>query len=184
VTEVPSAAPTSARRALRSLTALWGVAGVVLLLLDAVHRLGTKALHVLQAYELTASQYALFAGWTVVIGYLEGYRGFQTRFAPRVVARAAHLAVHPRPLHVLLAPLYCMALLHATRRRLVGSWLLVAGIVAVVLLVRQLPQPYRGLIDGGVVFALAWGTLAIVVHYLRGIAGHAPTIAPDVPEPR
>ncbi|CAN95351.1 hypothetical protein sce5188 [Sorangium cellulosum So ce56] len=161
---------------------LWGVLGVVAVLVDAIYRLGATAVRILTAHDLTTGQLVLLGVWTVAIAYFEGYRGFQQRFSPRVVARALHLADHRRPLHVALAPLYCMALFHTTRRRLIATWVLIAGIVAVIVLVRQMPPPYRGIVDAGVAFALAWGTASILVCLARGLAGRPPDVPADVPE--
>jgi hypothetical protein len=175
----PIAAP--AQGLWRILIPLWGVGGVVLLLVEAIWRLTDTALSILAREELTPGQMAMFAGWLAFIVYVEGYRAFQKRFSPRVVVRALHLTREPRPLHVALAPLYCMTLLHATRRRLVASWILVAGIVAIILLVRAMPPIYRAIIDAGVVVALTWGTIALIVLYVRALLGTPPTIALDLP---
>jgi len=175
----PIAAP--ARGLWRFLIALWGVGGVVAILIEAIWRLTDTALSILAREELTLWQMVMFAGWLVFIVYVEGYRAFQKRFSPRVVVRALHLAEEPRPLHVVLAPLYCMTLLHATRRRLVASWILVAGIVAIILLVRAMPPIYRAIIDAGVVVALTWGTIAMIVLYARALLGTSPRIPLDLP---
>ncbi|WP_437499125.1 hypothetical protein [Sorangium sp. So ce1099] len=173
--------PASEQRR-RLAVVLWGVLGVVAVLVEAIYRLGATAARILTTHALTTGQLILLVAWTVVIAYFEGYRGFQQRFSPRVVARALHLAEHRRPLHVALAPLYCMALFHTTRRRLIATWALIAGIVALILLVRQMSPPYRAIVDAGVAFALGWGTVAILVDMARGLAGRPLGIAPDVPE--
>jgi hypothetical protein len=160
----------------------WGVGGVVLLLVEAIWRLADTATTILADEQLTSGQMAMFVAWLAFIVYVEGYRAFQKRFSPRVVVRAFHLADDPRPLHVLLAPLYCMTLLHAARRRLVVSWILVAGIVGIILLVRAMPPIYRAIIDAGVVVALTWGTAATLVLYVRALLGNAPAIPLDLPE--
>ncbi|MCC6554315.1 MAG: hypothetical protein IT372_15140 [Polyangiaceae bacterium] len=159
----------------------WGVLGVVAMLVEGIYRLGAIAVRTLRDEELSAAELAALAGWLVIIVYVEGYRGFQLRFSPRVVARALHLAAHPRPLFVALAPLYCMALFHTSRRRLVASWLLIAGIVAMVLLVRALPAVPRAIVDAGVACALAWGTAVMLWLFLRGLAGAPMPVPPDVP---
>jgi hypothetical protein len=161
---------------------LWGVLGVVAVLVESAGRLGRVAVRLIREQGLTHLQLALLGGWLVAIGYAEGYRGFQQRFSPRTVARALCLAERPRPLHVALAPLFCMALFHTTRRRLYATWGLVAGIVALVMLVRRLPPIYRAIVDGGVACALAWGTLAMLVYLVRGLAGASMPISADLPE--
>jgi hypothetical protein len=101
-----------------------------------------------------------------------------------VVARALHLARHPRPLHLLLAPFYCMGLVHASRRRLVTSWVLVVTIASMVVAVRFLPQPWRGMVDAGVVVGLGWGLVAILVFAARALGGRPPAVALELPGPR
>jgi hypothetical protein len=54
-------------------------------------------------------------------------------------------------------------------------------IVALVLLVRQLPQPWRGIVDAGVVVGLTWGALAITYFTVRALQGAAMPVPPDVP---
>jgi hypothetical protein len=55
-----------------------------------------------------------------------------------------------------------MLLVGAPRPTLARAWLGVAGIVLAVLLVRALPDPWRGIIDLAVAAALAWGLLVLV----------------------
>ena len=132
---------------------------------------------------LTTTQWAVLVGWVGFSLYAEGYRAFQKRFSPRVVARAFHLGRHPRPLHVALAPFYCMSLLHASRRGLTVAWTMTLSIIGVIILVRSLSQPWRGIIDAGVVLALFWGVAAILWFFARGLTGRPPTVSPDLPTP-
>jgi hypothetical protein len=114
------------------------------------------------------------------MAYFEGYRGFQLRFSPRAVVRAQTLGQAPWWCR-LLAPLYCMGMVHATRRRLAGTWGMIAGIVMMVLLIRWLPQPWRGAVDAGVVVGLSWGVLSILDQTRRALLGQAAGIDPDLP---
>ncbi len=168
-------------RGLGRAAAAWGLLGAAALLLNAVVRLAPVAVEAFAAYRLDAWQWLLALGGVAFMGYFEGYRGFQQGFSPRVVVRALHLARNPRPLHVLLAPLFCMGLIHASRRRLVASWVLLVAIVALVLLVRGVPQPYRGIIDLGVVFGLGWGLVALAAFAWGAIAGSPPRVSPELP---
>lgn len=163
-----------------ALGAVWGIAGVLLLLGDAVYGLAPHALE-LADRSLSIVELVALVGWIVTAAYVEGYRGFQRQFSPRVVARALHLAQNPRVLHVVLAPLYCMGHFHATRKRLITSWILTAAIVGFVVVVRDLPSPWRGIVDAGVVVGLSWGILSIVAFTVRALRGLAMPVAPDVP---
>ena len=97
------------------------------------------------------------------------------------MARALHLGEHPRPLHVVLAPFFCTGLFHATRRRVIATWILYGGLVLLIVAVRMLAQPWRGMIDAGVVVGLSWGVVAVFVIYLRALAGHPPAVSPELP---
>lgn len=154
----------------------WGILGVLILLAKAIYQLTPKVLE-LEECPLSASHWLVLVGWVAINAYSEGYRGFHKNFAPRVVVRAQHLAAHPRPLYVLLAPLYCMGLIHATRKRLIVSWTLTAAIVVLVTLVRHVSQPWRGIIDAGVVVGLALGSVSILYYWL----GRRPNVPADVP---
>jgi len=155
----------------------WGVVGVIAILGNAIYRLTPIALAA-HDVALTTIHWVVLAVWVVFMGYSEGYRAFHKAFSPRVVARAQYLAAHPRPFHIAIAPLYCMGLVHATKKRLIVSWCVTLGIIGLVLLVRQLDQPWRGIIDGGVVLGLSVGVLSIVYFALA----KQPGVAPDVPE--
>jgi len=160
----------------RLLIASWGVFGVLGVLSQALFRLTPLALEPVQKGMLEPYQWVIYVVWAVLNLYTEGYKGFQRGFNPRVVARAVHLAHHPKPLHVILAPAFCMSLFYATRKRLIVSWSLVIGITLVVVLVRQLDQPWRGIVDIGVVTGLGYGAAHLVVVFFKTlVAGETPT---------
>lgn len=161
------------------LIAAWGIGGVCLLLVQALWRLTPYALEPL-VEGMTAFHWALYVGWIAVNGWAEGYRGFQCRFSPRVVQRAFWLARHPEPLHVIFAPIFCMSYFHASRRGKIVAWVLLAFIVCAIVLVRMLPQPWRGIIDAGVVVGLAWGLVAILAFWARA-ASTPPGTPNDLP---
>jgi hypothetical protein len=168
-----------------ALVATWGVIGVGILLVQALVRLTPIALEPLSEGSLTTGQALLYAGWVLVSLYSEGYRGFQKAFVPRTVARAFHLASMPFSVHSLIAPLFCMGLVHATARRVVISWSVVAAITFAVVVVRRLPQPWRGIIDGGVVVGLLWGLLSLGWTFARALRGTVPSYPLDLPvDPR
>ncbi len=155
------------------LVASWGVVGVLALLGQAIFRLGERALQV-SAHDLTTVQAAALAMWVSFSLYGEGYRAFQLRFSPRVVARALVAGRSANLLHALLAPAFCMSLFHATRRGLIVAWGTVVMVVCLVMIVSRLPQPWRGIIDAGVVLALLWGALAIVAFFIKALASGEP----------
>lgn len=162
------------------LIATWGMTGVVALIVSAIVRLSPLAIEPLTT-GMTPLQWTLYIGWSLFNLYAEGYKGFQKAFVPRAVARAFYVARYPRPLHVALAPLFCMGLFFATRKRLILSWGLVIGVTALVTLVRGLDQPWRGIVDAGVVLGLTYGTVALLVAFVAVLRGRPLTVSAQVP---
>lgn len=163
---------TSPMRA--KLVATWGVGLVLLLLASALYRLTPLALSPLRDGSLGWGLGAVYALWVVFNAYAEGWRGFHKKFSPRVVARAFHLGAHPRPLHVVLALPFCMSLFYTTKRQRIVSWTFTLVLTGVILWVRSLSQPWRGIIDGGVVVGLGLGVLSILYFYGRALMGDVP----------
>ena len=165
-----------------TLGAIWGIAGISLLLGSAIYRLTPLAV---DAFSFRFLWYHWLSLVIVVVfmSYAEGYRGFQQRFSPRVAARAKYLSGHPRTVHVLLAPFFCMGYFYATGKRMITSISLTVGIVVLVLLVRLLPQPWRGVIDAGVVLGLIWGLVSLWVFCFLAASSREFNYSPEVPEP-
>jgi hypothetical protein len=159
----------------------WGIGGVSLVLLNPILRLSALPLETLQE-GLTPTQWAIAAVWTVFMLYSEAYRGFHKQFAPRVTVRALALAAAPTPLLVVVAPFMCMGLIHANRKRRIVSWSLLIGIVVLVIMVRQVPSPWRGIIDMGVVLGLASGLCSVLWFAARAVAGSPPQVPADLPD--
>lgn len=161
--------------------AAWGIVGVVAVLVSAIIRLTPLAIEPLTT-GMTPLQWALYVGWSLFNLYAEGYKGFQRAFVPRAVSRAFYVARFPRALHVALAPVLCMGLFFATRKRLIVSWGLVIGVTTLVTLVRALEQPWRGIVDAGVVLGLTYGTGALLAAFVAVLRGRPITVSPQVPD--
>lgn len=160
---------------------VWGIGGVLLLLIFAIFRLAPMALE-LENSSMSQLHWLALAFSVIYMAYAEGYKGFHLGFAPRVVVRARYLANNPRPLHVLLAPLFCMGYIYATRKRQILSFALTTMIICFVLIARSMPQPWRGIVDAGVVVGLVIGVLSIA--YFLIISSNDParlTISAEVP---
>jgi len=138
----------------------WGISGVLLLLLFAIYRLAPMAL-ALQDLPMSLLHWLTLAFSITYMAYAEGYKGFHRAFAPRIVVRARYLADNPRLLHVLLAPLFCMGYIYATKKRQLLSFALTIMILCFVLIAGLMPQPWRGILDAGVVVGLTLGVVSI-----------------------
>lgn len=159
----------------------YAILGVVFILSSAIVRLFPIALEPLLG-PLEPIHVAAYASSVLFLGYTEGYKAFQKQYSPRVVARALRLGEGGKPLLSALAPFVAMGLLHATKKRLIVSWSVTAGVVALVLIVRTLDQPWRGAVDAGVVVGLGWGTIAILAYWAKSFRGAAPDVATDFPD--
>lgn len=152
---------------------LWGLLGLSALLGSSVYRVSLVALGAWgqDVVPLQAHHWIFLAVWVAFMGYTEGYRGFQLGYSRRVVRRALSLKQEERLLPRLLAPLTCMGIIYASRRRLVSAWSIIVAVVGMVSLVRLFPQPWRGLVDAGVVVGLGWGLLSMWSNMARVLAG-------------
>ncbi len=162
------------------LGAAWGISGVCLLISFAMYRLSGMAMNAF-VVDLYWYHWLVLIANSVFMAYSEGYRGFQLAFAPRVAARARHLLNHPRLLHVLLAPLFCMGYFHTTRKRLIVAYGLLFGILVLILIYQQLSQPWRGILDVGVVVGLSWGLVSLVWFFFQAMAAKSFLYSPEMP---
>ena len=161
--------------------AIWGILGVTLIIGSAVMRILP---HAFDAFNVGLSplEWIVLTLWSVFMVVAEGYRGFQKLFSPRVVARARHLINHGRPLDLILAPIYCMGYFHATRKRIITSWSLTAGITLLIVVVHYISQPWRGIIDSGVVLGLLYGLIWVYIFTIRTLQSHSYIVDPEVSE--
>jgi hypothetical protein len=159
----------------------WGIGGVLLLLGFAIFRLAPMAIE-LGNISLSTLHWLCLIFSVVYMAYAEGYKGFHLAFAPRVVIRANYLRNNPRLSHVVLAPLFCMGYLYATRKRQIMSYALTAMIICFIIIARMLPQPWRGILDAGVVVGLSLG-IASILYFLILFRKNPDSIAisPEVP---
>jgi len=86
------------------------------MLVFAIYRLAPIALD-LERSPMSQLHWAALIVSVAYMAYAEGYKGFHLGFAPRVVIRASYLRDNPRLSHILLAPLFCMGYIYATRKR-------------------------------------------------------------------
>jgi hypothetical protein len=166
---------------LRTFGFLWGVFGVAAFLGMAVWRVTAYVMELGQ-YELSAPQWGILIVFTAYMVYAEGIKGFYRRFAPRVVARACYLREGSHPILSLLAPAFCMGYIHSNLRRRLTSFGVTGGIALLVVGVRHIPQPWRGIIDCGVVTGLLVGVLSVLWFGARALfSGERPDVPLDLP---
>ena len=161
------------------LASLWGAAGVAYILMKAIRRVIPIAMEPFSKADgvvpLTNFQMGAYVLTCLFFAYAEGYKGFQLKFSPLVVARSFTLQPKTSPIHhLLLAPLYSMGLFHATKKRMIVSWSVTIGVATIVAAVKRMPYPWRNIVDAGVVVGLSWGTISIlggyIISLLTGIA--------------
>ena len=153
-------------RAVATVGALWAIGGIVGLLLWAVYRLARISI---AAFDQPFAWYHWAALLAIIpfMAWSEGLRGFQLRFSPRVAERAMTVRSQPTLLRVALAPLFAAGYFEGTRRERLGVWFGTLGILVLIVLFHRLDQPWRGILDAGVVVGLSWGTIATLALSVR-----------------
>lgn len=147
----------------------WAVGGVALTFAEAIYRLGARALATLQS-GLGPAQWLGLLLSVGLFGYGEGYRALHRRFVPHLLERAQQLCeAPPTAFAALTAPLHVLGLVRCAGSTRVNAWLSVALITLAVLLVRQLPEPWRGVIDAGVAVALSIGLGSLTLGSARAL---------------
>ena len=159
----------------------WGVFGVIYILVKTILNL---CIYVNEAftYAFELHHWITLVLFTIFMGYSEGYKGFQLKFSPRIISRAIYLKNNLTPVRFVLAPLFCMGYFYGTKKRLITSYAVTAGVAILVISVKQLAQPWRGIIDVGVVFGLSWGTLAIVCFLIQFLKTQKFDVSPETPD--
>lgn len=152
------------------IAAIWGVMGIVGLLFFAIYRLYPYVLE-LRDTPNSPLQILLLCVFVLLMAYSEGFRGFQKSFSPRVVARAKYLKDSGSIKEKILAPLFCLCLMGATRKRLSISYTLIIGLWMLVYFMRFVTQPWRGIIDAGVLVGLSWGVISVIWLSVTALLG-------------
>lgn len=162
--------------------AIWGILGLSLILLRGLSSVWPYV------EELDFGVFGPVEWISLVIsllfmGYAEGYKGFQLKFSPRVGARALYLKNHPTPVRIVFAPLFCMGFFHATKVRKMIAYAVTTMVILLIVIVRQLPQPWRGIIDAGVLFGLGWGLFSVWIYCFKAFFGRGTyAVSPETPD--
>ncbi len=141
------------------LAVIWAICGLSLLLGFACWRLSA---YTIESFSMPLNwvHWLVFIAWAVFMAHGEGYKGFQLKFSPRFAARCKYLVSNATWMQTLLAPLFCMAYFHAPKKRIIATWALTFMIISFILTFQYIPQPWKGLLDFGVVFGLLWGIVS------------------------
>jgi hypothetical protein len=163
-----------------AIAACWGFLGIFALFGYAIVRLSQIGI---DAWDMPFTWYNWLGlvVWILFMAYNEGYKGFQKGFSPRVAARTAYLYKHPSLLRLVLAPLFCMGFFHISRKRQILTFSLTLMIFGLVQLVSLLEQPWRGIVDLGVVIGLAWGLVTLSLFSVQALTQDDYPHSPDVP---
>ena len=159
----------------------WAIVGWSAVLVFAIVRLSVQAWQALST-ELTGPQLVAMVANIALLAWAEGYRGFQQRFSPRAAARVLYLRRHATALTTWLAPFFCVGFFRATPRVLRLTWIGAGLIGLLVVLVQRLPQPWRGIVDAGVVVGLCWGLVSFLQLCRAALGSGRYPVDPEVPE--
>ncbi len=172
---------TNERNMLGAFGAIWGLAGLSLLLVSVIYRLALVTMEGF-SYEFFWYHWVALVLNVLFAAYAKGYRGFQKGFSPRVAARAKYLKNYPNVLYAVLAPFFCIGYFHASKKIKVVSTLLTVAIIILIFVIRLLPQPWRGIIDLGVVIGLTWGLISLLIFSLQAFTSEKFQHSPKVPQ--
>ncbi len=150
----------------RIFAVIWAIFGLVVLLVFASWRL---SLYTIESFTMPLNwlHWLVFIGWAIFMAHGEGYKGFQLKFSPRFAARCKYLLSNATWLQTLLAPLFCMAYFHAPKKRVFATFALTVMIIAFIFAFRLIPQPWKGLLDFGVVLGLVWGLVSTIYYLIK-----------------
>lgn len=169
------------QKILRNIGAVWGVVGVMFIVGYALYRLSFLAVEAFD-YSFTWLQWSVFIVWGIYMAYSEGIKGFAKSFSPRVAARAQYISRHGNWHQILFAPIFCFGYYGTTRRRLIAIYALTFGIVCLIIIIRFMVQPWRGIIDFGVVLGLSIGLVTLVYSAYRAYRSREYITDPAVPD--
>jgi len=136
----------------------------------------------LDVNNLSVFNWLVMLAWILFMAYFEGYKGFQKGFSPRVAARLYFLLENVTYKRLLLAPLFCLGFFDAERKRIIFIYCLTSAIFLIVRFVEQVPMPWRGILDVGVVVGLSWGLLSVTFYSIKAFAGRGFIFPNGVPK--
>jgi hypothetical protein len=174
-------AKENGKSAAGAIGAFWGIIGLSLIFGRGLICL-YPFVEELEWNSFSPVHWATLVASLLFMGYAEGYKGFHLKFSPRAAARALYLKNNPTLLRAIFAPLFCMGFFHATRKRKIVAYSLTTMIVVLIIIVRQLPQPWRGIVDAGVLLGLGWGLVSVWLFSVKAFFGKDYAVSPETPD--
>ena len=161
---------------------IWGFLGFIFLLIFALIRLSDIAIDSFK-YDYNFYHWVAVIINSLFMAYSEGYKGFQKSFSPRLAARLKYLYQKGNPIELILAPLFCMSFFNAPKKRIFISLSLTILIISFVIFFHQLPQPWRGILDIGVLIGLTWGLVVSCYFFIQAFKSNDFLIDPEIKYP-
>lgn len=161
------------------LSVVWAVFSLTVIFTLTFTRLAPHSVEALRS-GLTFGEQLILLAWCSFMLFTEGYLGFQKKFSPRFAARALYLFKNPSLATFLLAPVFCIGFINTPRKRKLSAGLLILGIFVLVFAVKHVPQPWRGIIDTGVILGLTYGLLSVYSSCIRAITTKKYAVDPEV----
>ena len=139
--------------------AFWGFIGISLILL---HGMSCVVPYVFSMELSNMKWYHIISLFLSIItlGYAEGYKGFQLSFSPRAAKRVNLVSKNPNFKNVVFSPLFCMGFFGISKQRMIITYLLTLSIIFLIIIIEKMSDPWRGIIDAGVLVGLSWGLLS------------------------
>lgn len=83
---------------------------------------------------------------------------------------------------MVLAPLYAMGFIYASKKRIIISYSILIMVLVFITIAVNLPQPWRPIMDAGVVVGLLWGATVTGWYILVAIRTGASLVNPELPK--
>ncbi len=146
---------------MKKLIFIYSIGGVIAIFSSAIYRLYPH-IHESYSFEFSTLNWIVLALYLLVMIVGKGYFALHRGFVPRVISRSELLIEQGSAFDRLLAPLYCMGFFKAPKKRMIISYTMLIFIISFIVSASKISQPWRGIIDMGVVVGLSLGILSLL----------------------
>lgn len=147
---------------MKKLILIYSIGGVIAIFSSAIYRLYPHV-HESFSYEFSALNWFVLIVYLIIMIVGKGYFALHRSFVPRVIDRSEFLINNGNLLDKLLAPLYCMGFFKAPKKRMIISYLMISIIISFIVSASKISQPWRGIIDSGVIIGLSLGIFSLLL---------------------